>query len=169
MNFHGDLVKPWLDWGHEWVITPHINPWMWSLIHVPILVNLWQQNGLAGEITGALLSIRGRCKLRLWACCISWVSLSAQLEKRTWRAARFRKISSTILNNIIWSSRLLFKLIYNHWTTKSRLCSHDCVCWWSRYEGICRHSHDHIQIAYKQLNYPTGAGRWRVNGLCYHW
>ena len=62
--------------------------------------------------------------------------------------------------------------INNHHTlTKSRFCSNGCGCWWScsGSQGICRHSLGQIQVLYVQLNYPTGAGRWRVSDLCYHW
>ena len=63
-------------------------------------------------------------------------------------------------------------LINNHHTlAKSRFRSHGCGCWWSYSgcQGIRRHSLGQIQVLYLQLNYPTGAGRWRVSDLCYHW
>ena len=49
-NFNGDLAKPVLYLEHGWEIKSHINLWMWLVINVHILVNVWQWNGLAGDI-----------------------------------------------------------------------------------------------------------------------
>ena len=112
-------------------------------MQVSILVNLWQKNALAGKIMCATTHLR-RCKFR----------------PHCGHAAFHETVS------------LLSWLINNHHTlAKSRFYSHGCGCWWScsGCQGICRHSLGQIQVLCLQLNYPIGAGRWRVSDLCYHW
>ena len=36
------------------------------------------------------------------------------------------------------------------------------------FSAYLTHYHTHNQV-FLQLSYPTGAGRWRVSDLCYHW
>ena len=133
-TFNDGLAKLSLNLRHGWVIASHMNTLMRLLIHVSVLINSKIDQPVK---LGALLSIRGifigcgHAPSHESVALLSWL----RPWKRNWTTARFHRISSAILNYIIWSTKMFFKPIKCYCThrtlSKSRLCSHGCDCWWS--------------------------------------
>ena len=60
----------------------------------------------------------------------------------------------------------------NHRTLAKSYLYSGCGCWWPGTVsclGMCRHSHDQMQVLHLHLKHPTGAGRWHISDLSYQW